>query len=223
MSITKNILSFISGVFLTAIFIFFTFDKQSILQPIQAIGSIGIMLGAFIALNTYRLNVESKKKDDIIAKSKINLDLALEFLEHAYETLTNNNPNEVPINDRVLWLTCARQLLASEEMRKKIEHVEHKYVYKEYEDYWRTKLYSFLDQHKEKLDKRYFADKAEHALSTPEGERLPLHAKSLAVVFRFIEWDENRVDKIASIDELSEEEVNKTVFRGLLEHIKEFS
>lgn len=229
MSIKRDILivaiSLIFGVLLACIFIPFTFDKQSILQPMQAIGSIGIMLGAFIALYNYRLNVDSREEDDKIAKSKINLDLALEFLKHAYETLTNNNPSRVPINDRVLWLTCARQLLASKKFSEKISYDEHKYIYDEYEDYWRTKLFLFLEKHKKALDKRYFAEKAEHALSTPADERQPLNAKSLAVVFRFIEWDKSREDKVRSIEELSEKEIdNHKVFgfEGLADHFLEF-
>lgn len=225
MSIIKYIPSFILGVSLASIFIFCTYDQKIVLQSIQAIGSIGIMLGAFIALNSYRLNIESKKKDDIISKSKIKLDLALEFLKHAYETLTNNKPNKVPINDRVLWLTCARQLLASKKFSEEISYDEHKYIYDEYEDFWRTKLFLFLEKHKKELDKRYFAEKKEHALSTPEDERQPLNAKSLAVIFRFIEWDKSREDKVRSIEELSKEEIDKHKvfgFEGLADHFLEF-
>lgn len=226
MSLIKYILSFILGVILAVVFIFFTVNNKNILQSIQAIGSIGIMLGAFIALNSYRLNVESKKEDDKIAKSKINLDLALEFLEHAYETLTNNNENRVPKNNRMLWLTCARQLLASKKFSEEIYYKEHKYIYEEYEEYWRTKLFLFLDKHKKQLDKRYFADKAEDAIATHLTERLPLAEQSLAVIFRFIEWEEGKEDKIKDIDRFSDEEIKgyKLVggFEGLADHLEEF-
>lgn len=209
MSITKYILSFILGAIIACIFIFFTVDKENILQSIQAFGSLGILFGAVIAFMTYKLHEDSKKKDEKIAKSKINLDLALEFLKHAYETLTNNNPNVVPKNDRLLWLTCARQILASEEMYEKIYHPEHQDVYKEYKDYWRTKLYSLLDQYNEELDVRYFeGEKGQH-----------LDEKSLAVVFKFIEWDKERVDKVLDRDELLETEAIE--FRGLHRYLKD--
>lgn len=225
MSIIKYIPAFIFGILLASLFFYFTADKKNILQSMQAIGSLGIMSSAFIALAAYASNQKSKKQDELIARSKINLDLALDFLKHAYETLTNNNPNEVPINDRVLWLTCARQLLASKKISDDIEHGEHKYVYKEYEDYWRTKLYSFLEKHKEELNKRYFAEKAEHAIVTPTDARQPLHEKSLAVIFRFIEWDKDREDKVLNIDDFSKEEIKRHQlfgFEGLADHLLEF-
>jgi len=105
------------------------------------------MLSAFVALISYFLNQKSRNEDNKIAKSKINLDLAVELLEHAYVTLSKNRPDELPLNDRMIWLTCARQLLASDKISIKITYDEHKYMYNEYKIYWRTKLYLFLNQH----------------------------------------------------------------------------
>ena len=225
MSLIKYILSFFVGAILAVIFIFLTVDNKSILQSIQTFSSMGIMFGAVIALITYHLHAKTKKEDDKIAKSKIKLDLALEFLEHAYETLTNNNVNRIPKNDRMLWLTCARQLLASKKFSEEITHDEHKYIYDEYEDYWQTKLSIFLEKHKNSLNKRYFAEKAEHAMLTSGDERMPLSEQSLAVIFRFVDWNEDREDKIINIDLFSDEEIKKHKlfgFTGLADHIQEF-
>jgi hypothetical protein len=195
-------ISFIIGVCLSSFFIFFTCDKQNVLQSIQAIGSIGIMLSAFVALISYFLNQKSRNEDNKIAKSKINLDLAVELLEHAYVTLSRNRPDELPLNDRMIWLTCSRQLLASNKISIKITHDEHKYMYNEYKIYWRTKLYLFLNQHNNKLNIRYFADKKEHALSTPTNERMPLSEQSLAVIFRFLEMHEDEDKELIEIKRL---------------------
>lgn len=220
-----GLISFILGVLLSSSFIFFTYDKQNILHAIQAIGSIAIMLSAFIALISYFLNQKSRREDNKIAKSKINLDLAVELLEHAYNTLTKNNTDEIPLNDRMVWLTCARQLLASNKISKNISYDEHKYIYNEYRIYWRTKLYLFLNQHNKALNVRFFADKAKHALSTTTDERLPLSEQSLAVIFRFLEMDENEDEELIAVKKFSDEEIAKHKrmgFSGLAEHLQEF-
>ena len=71
----------------------------------------------------------------------------------------------------------------------------------------------------------YFAENKELALGTWEGQKSPLAEKSLAVIFRFIEWDSERIDLIKDITDFTEEEIEKHEtfkFRGLAEHIKEF-
>ena len=80
-------------------------------------------------------------------------------------------------------------------------------------------------QVKDDMDVRYFADKEEHAFSTPTNERQPLSEESLAVVFRFIKWQEDRDDLIKSVKKFTDEEIEHHSwfgFQGLAEHLKEF-
>lgn len=218
-------LGILLGVLISAIFILIILNNQTGVLLVQAIGSIGILISAFIALISYLLNLNSKKNEIKKSQSKSNLDLSLEFLKHSFETLTNGDEKNIPKNDRIIWLTCARQILTAQDISKNITEDDHKKIYYEYENFWRTKFHSFLEQFKDTMDNRYFAEKPEHALFTEIGDRDPLSEKSLAVIFRFIKWQENRIDPIKNIEKFSDEEIDNHEwfgFRGLAEHLKEF-
>lgn len=218
-------IGFILGIVLSSIFILILLNKPINIPIIQAIGSIGILISAFIALISYLLNLDSKKSEIEKNQSKSNLDLSLDFLKHSYETLTSGDEKTIPKNDRLIWLTASRQILTAQKVSEEITDENHKKIYSEYENYWRTKFYSYLEQFKNDMDVRYFAEKEEHALSTPTDERQPLSEESLAVIFRFIKWQESRDDLIKSVKKFTDDEIENHDwfgFRGLLEHLQEF-
>jgi len=212
------------GTIISSIFIFYLLEYPKSIPVVQALGSIGILFSASIALSGYILNLKSKKDELSKDKSKTNLDLSLEFLKHSFETLSNRDETKAPINDRIIWLTCARQILTAQEISEKITEIEHKDIYFEYKNFWQTKFYTYLEQHKDKMNKGYFSDKAEYTLSTPIEVRQPLSGKSLAVIFRFIVLQDDKNDKIKNIKDFTNEEIKQHLtfkFNGLAEYLNE--
>lgn len=225
MRILLFILGFMVGFILSGILIIYLLNYPTNIVILQAFGSIGILISAIIAFATYIMNTINKSKDININKSKSNLDLSLEFLKHSYETLTNGNEMLIPRKDRLIWLTSSRQILTAQNISKEISEESHKKIYYEYENFWRTKFYSFLESFKSDMDIRYFADKKEHALCTQLEDRQPLAEESLAVIFRFTKWQENREDLIPKICPFTNEEIEKFKFsgyQGLADHLEEF-
>ncbi len=187
------------------------------LSIIQSIGSIAIVLSATVAIFTY---LRTKKEES----SKVKLDFCLGMFEKAYEVFTNKNDELIPLNDRMVWLTTARLITTAMKASCEITSTSYKSIYEDYEFYWRTKFYNYLEKHKSDMDKRYYAEKPEDALCTDIEDRQPLAEESLVVIYRFIKWKEGYVDKIRGIGTFTQNEIEgfNIGYTGLSDHITEF-
>lgn len=194
-----------------AIFVLVAPDPSQ-LPLVQALGSAGILISASIVAFTYEQNSAKHLQEKSREESRLVTEAAIEFLKHAYHTLTKGNTTRVPPNDRISWLTAARHLLTAQELVEKITDPTHKLVYEEQLEFWRTELYKLLSPlgaEGSLMDEKYFADEAQHAFVHSAEVRAPIDEKSLAVVFRFIQWPDDRPDRLASVDRFTDEEIDR--------------
>ncbi|MCT7609272.1 hypothetical protein N5U14_00270 [Aliarcobacter butzleri] len=172
---------------------------------LDKINAIGTLLSGIIALIAYCTTIKYKKDVTRRNSSKANLNLALEFLKHSFETLTNNKENKLPKNDRLIWLTCARQIITAHNLSKNITEDEDKKSYETYREFWRVKFLELLREHKNKINLEYFSNKKEDLIFTQKNivpneilmenekeSRNPISKDSLNVILAFIYSEENQ-------------------------------
>lgn len=213
--VNANISSLITGAvigFLLAGTTFtFVADDVARLPVIQAIAGVGVLLSMSVAALTYALNSQKHRADIEWNRSKLAMESAIKLFERAYEILTVNDKEGAPPNDRHIWLTCARHILAAQEIAKDISESGHRKVYQENLEYWRTRFYSKLTPLGEEggeMNAAYFAEKIEHVYAYSGKTRAPIAEKSLAVIFRFIQWPKEREDRLQGIESFTDDEIH---------------
>lgn len=202
-------------------------DEPARLPLVQALAAAGALLGISVAALTYALNSQKHVADAEWARSKLAMESAIVLIERAYEILTINDTIKTPPpNDRHVWLTCARHILAGQDIAKEITEPTHKKVFDEHLEYWRTRFYSVLSPLGKEggtMNEFYFAEKPEHVFSYSGDVRPPISEKSLAVVFRFIEWPQEREDRLKEVAPFTEKEIDHyRIFahKGLGRHLE---
>lgn len=200
------------GFLLAAIIFVIVADDVSRLPVIQAVAAAGALLGISVAALTYALNSHKHVADTEWNRSKLAMDSAITLVERAYEILTVDDKEKTPPpNDRYVWLTSARHILASQGISKDITESTHKKVFEEHLEYWRTRFYSVLSPLGKAggpMPEAYFAEKPEHVVfAYSDGVRSPIAEKSLAVIFRFIEWPKDKEDRLQDVPLFTDEEI----------------
>lgn len=196
------------------------------LALIQAIAAAGVLLSVSLTAMTYALNSRKHAAEVEWDRSKLTMESAITLIERAYEILTLNGTEKVPPNDRHVWLTCARHILAAQELSMDISEPTHAKVYQEHLEYWRTRFYSLLSplgKEGSPMGPTYFVEKPEDTFGYSGATRPPLAEKSLAVVFRFIEWPKNREDRLHDVPLFKDEEIDHYrlfAHDGLGRHLK---
>ncbi|WP_152020233.1 hypothetical protein [Aliarcobacter butzleri] len=169
---------------------------------LDKINAIGTFTSAIVALLAYLITIKYKKDDTRKNSSKANLNLTLEFLQHSFETLSNNKENELPKNDRLIWLTCARQIITAQDLSKNITESDDKKSYETYREFWRVKFLELFKENIAKIDIKYFREKEEDLIfiqnniaTTVENKkesRNPISKDSLNVILAFIYSEESQ-------------------------------
>lgn len=169
---------------------------------LDKINAIGTFTSAIVALLAYLITIKYKKDDTRKNSSKANLNLTLEFLQHSFETLSNNKENELPKNDRLIWLTCARQIITAQDLSKNITENDDKKSYETYREFWRVKFLELFRENIAKIDIKYFREKEEDLIfiqnniaTTVENKkesRNPISKDSLNVILAFIYSEESQ-------------------------------
>lgn len=169
---------------------------------LDKINAIGTFASAIVALLAYLITIKYKKDDTRKNSSKANLNLTLEFLQHSFETLSNNKENELPKNDRLIWLTCARQIITAQDLSKNITENDDKKSYETYREFWRVKFLELFRENIAKIDIKYFREKEEDLIfiqnniaTTVENKkesRNPISKDSLNVILAFIYSEESQ-------------------------------
>lgn len=192
-------------------------SQPSTLAVAQTLGSFGVLLSAFWIALTYRLNSRKAEEERKWIHSKLMMEEAVEALGNAYRVLTVNEAAKVPPNDRLIWLTVARHLLAGEKLSREITDKAHKKVFNEKQEFWRARFYSLLDplgQEGGPMDEQYFADDIKHTVMYSPEDRAPLVEQSVAKVLRFCSWPEERKDLLQAVPKFSEEEIRRNELFG---------
>lgn len=169
---------------------------------LDKINAIGTFASAIVALLAYLITIKYKKDDTRRNSSNANLNLTLEFLKHSFETLSNNKENELPKNDRLIWLTCARQIITAQDLSKNITENDDKKSYETYREFWRVKFLELFRENIAKIDIKYFREKEEDLIfiqnniaTTVENKkesRNPISKDSLNVILAFIYSEESQ-------------------------------
>lgn len=200
------------GFFLAGAAFVLVADDVTRLPVIQAIAAAGVLISTSVAALTYALNSQKHSADVEWNRSKLAMESAIKLIERAYEILTVNDKEGAPPNNRYIWLTCARHILAAQEIAKDISEARHSRVYQENLEYWRTRFHSKLSPLGEEggeMNAAYFAEKPEDAYVTSGKTRLPIAEKSLAVIFRFIRWPKEREDRLQGVESFTDDEIHQ--------------
>ncbi|HCF3751144.1 TPA: hypothetical protein NID23_005733 [Pseudomonas aeruginosa] len=157
--------------------------------------------GVLIALITLSYNQTRSLSEDY-------LESATDFLSKAFDTLDQKKDKDGrPVNDRLVWLTAARLIAISETISDKIILKSHKLIWQEQQEYWRGRFRDLVSPTREGFPPEYYADKPQDYIHRTESTRAPLAEKSLAVIYRFVEWPKNRVDPLSKHTLFSDEEI----------------
>jgi len=136
-------------------------------------------------------------------KSQEMRDQAVLSLDRAYHILAGSTvAGRSPPSDRLSWLSAARLLVQYRRIKGKVTLDEHKLVLEEQEEYWRHRFYLLLEP------------TSYEGLSYYQGAGMGsgLYLESVAVIYRFVQWPEDRDDPI-DID-LGDIEPQEVAFLG---------
>lgn len=111
--------------------------------------------------------------------------------------------------DRLSWLSAARLIRTAEKLSEGITERNHRLIYREKREYWRTRLYTLIFPTTEGLPASFYAEKPEHMLGYTGRVRSPLAEKSLAFLYRFVHWPENVPDPIGQEPNFTDEEIER--------------
>lgn len=103
-------------------------------------------LGTFFTITIGFLTFSSNQR---IKRDEETTKQAVLALERAYEILTDNGKNIVPVlADRYNWLATARMLTRYEKLKKKLKTDLYKIICEEQEEYWSHRFYLLIKKHK---------------------------------------------------------------------------
>ncbi|MGO9378656.1 MAG: hypothetical protein ACLP29_08895 [Dissulfurispiraceae bacterium] len=186
-------------------------------EYVTNIGPLFVGVAALVALLTLRINLDRNDSEDRKRNSQNYLKSATEFLEKAFETLADLDDKQLPKNNRLNWLSAARLIKASEKMQTLITEDSHKIIYGEQKAYWRARFYDLLmPNNRDGFPEDYYAQEPAHMIMyIDDGKvRPPLSEKSLAVLYRFIQWPEGSTDPLLGIPKFTSEEMGKMELLG---------
>lgn len=209
------------------------------------VNTIILAISACIALVTYLGNVQREDSSRMLKH-------ASDLLRQAYETFTRThltdpnswdqksdfpNPQNWPPNNKIVWLTTARLLVASNHAQRKITERIHRHIIQGIREFWRHKFYETLfptGRISESFPAKYYAgfsssteleqqsQRPIHAINTTFSHRIlpgrndPEHLDetSVAVLYRFTRFSENKEDHLNGIPNFSEDEIHKMEIFG---------
>jgi hypothetical protein len=163
------------------------------------------LLVALAALVVWIWNVRRQYSEDMFRQCQI-------FFEKSFETLNVLDDAGLPENSRMQWLTSARLLKQAQKIGAQIELKSHRILYKEIEEYWRSKYYDLVEPHGEGFPEDYFRRQSNRS-SDPR--ILPLDISSLAVIFRFTQLHDEPLENEPRFSDDEIRRMRKVGPRGL--------
>ena len=172
------------------------FGESEALRAIQALGSIAVACSAVVAYRLYVASTNRHAQEDARNHSGAFLEESKKVLERAYEVFSRSGLH-APANDRLIWLSIARMLLRYQSLKVHITEPDHQQIMEENEEYQRLRFYVLLDRSRDKFDREYFLGAEDHP---QDGEEI--EEKSIAVIFNFTKWPDDRPDPIDYVDDI---------------------
>ena len=169
---------------------------------------LAITTGVLVAIITYSFNQRRSASEDYLKNS-------IDLLSRAYDVLVSTKDDQNrPLNNRKNWLTSARLIKASENISHLITEESHISIWNETEEYWRGKFSDLINPQNKGFTKEYYAESAQHMLSWGGHDREPLSIKSLAVLYRFAQWNPEREDSIKGVLGFTRSEIDHMLLAG---------
>ncbi|KQN56543.1 hypothetical protein ASE99_11060 [Serratia sp. Leaf51] len=176
-------ISFYFIVFLTLVaFVFFVKDTLS--YGFNSSNKLLALVGIGGALMSLIYNIRRHLSEDYYKEAKA-------MLEKAFLILSPH-PDKIVMNDRMVWITCARMLLAAERIGDEIIIRSHKRIYEEDKQFWRVKFFEVIKDFP-----------AEYYNPTPQSESefstsnlLKIYMPSVFAIHNFMRWDDNYIDPL---------------------------
>lgn len=167
-----------------------------------------VAAGVLAALITLSINQLREASEEY-------LESATDLLSKAYEILeASKDDHGRPKNSRLNWLTSARLIRTAESIAGLVTVESHRRIWREQKEYWRGRLRDLIKPEKSDFPKEYYAAKPEHMWGYGDGDQVPLSERSLAVLYRFIQWPEDMEDPLKNDKSFTEEEINKMALFG---------
>ena len=173
-------------------------DSFSILE----LGPLLVAAGVLTALVAFLFNLRRARSEDL-------LEAATDLLEKAYEKLAPKDESTQPSNRRLAWLSSARLVITAETLGRNITEPSHELIYREKMEYWRTRLYELIWPSIEGLPSSFYAESPEHMIGHSGDVRDPLSEKSLAFLYRFVRWPEDKADPLGDEPQFTDEEIDQ--------------
>lgn len=167
-----------------------------------------VIAGVLTALLTLAAN---QRRDN----SEEYLENAVDLLAKAYDILDKSKDERgIPKNSRLNWLTSARLICTAENIAVLLIEESHKRIWEEKKEYWRGRLRDLILPNSDGFPETYYAANPQLMVSWGDKDQEPLSEKSLAVLYRFIQWPENMEDPLKSQKKFSENEIEKMATFG---------
>jgi hypothetical protein len=206
MSMTRfsSLIVFLLGanLLLTLALLIATLTSALPVESVTALGPIFVLGGIVVALFTLFTNLQRASSDDL-------LNTATDLLEKAYQTLKKGDHGDWPSNDRHSWLMAARMISTAEQLSTQLTQESHHVIYSKTKEYWRANLYDLVFPSIEGLPRNFYAEQADHMDGWTGAIREPLSEKSLAFIYRFIQWPDGIHDPIQDVPVFGPEEVER--------------
>lgn len=167
-----------------------------------------VAAGVLVALVTLSINQCREASEEY-------LESATDLLAKAYGILEASKDDQGrPRNSRLNWLTSARLIRTAENIAALVSMESHQRIWREKKEYWRGRLRDLIKPEKNEFPMEYFAEKPEHMIAYSEKDRAPLSQKSLAVLYRFVEWPSDVEDPLKNEKSFTKEEIDNMTRLG---------
>lgn len=141
-----------------------------------------LSLSVIVAILTLLINLKRSASEEYLKS-------AIDLLSKAYDVLASMQDEQGrPLNSRINWLSSARMIKSSENISNFITEESHIRIWIENKEYWRIKFAHLIKSSEDDFPEEYYASKPEYFITWRTKQQEPLSEKSLAVLYRFIEW-----------------------------------
>jgi len=189
-------------------------EKYDPLTIIRVLTLVAVIGGVFVAV--WKLYSDQKYR-----QSESYLNQAKEFFEKSYSTLYPDGTIGYPENSRLRWLSCARLLQSALDLEVNISDASHKHIFNEYKFFWHIKYHELLKfDEPEIIEKHYFYEEGK-IFSWSPGDREPVAESSIATLYRFTQWPEEREDRRADFTPEERHRIETFCDNGLRGYVRE--
>lgn len=158
--------------------------QSTILSDIASIGTMGAFV---VAVIVFVVDMNRRRNDLLRAQAIISL-------ERAWEVFSEGNPHaEMPVTDRLVWLTTARHLLSYRKLRSRMLFAATvSRALDDHEQYWRYRFYLILRPIRFNLS--FYLNGLE-----PGKDEQRIEPRSAFVITEFSNWPAGLKDELENV------------------------